>query len=173
MDNEKKEIRQSNYEAYVMPRLEEIKHWCREGLTDAEIAKRLGVAARTFTNYKRKHKDLMKVIIEGKSIADYRVEDALYKRALGYQADETTRERKFNKDTQEYETVITKIVTKEIVADPTSMIWWLKNRKPETWRDRQEINIDGKLDIETKYSHLSDEDLEKEVNKMKKVLDNE
>ena len=138
MDIEEKETRQSNYEAYVMPRLEEIKHWCREGLTDAEIVKRLGIAARTFINYKKKHPELMKVIIEGKSIADYRVEDALYKRALGYQADETTRERKFNKDTQEYETVITKIVTKEIVADPTSMIWWLKNRRPEKWRDSTE-----------------------------------
>lgn len=171
MDN--KTGRKGKYKTHVEPRLEEIKHWCRDGLTDLEIATRLGVSVTSLVTYKKEHSELLDTLIEGKAIADYRVEDALYKRALGYKADETIKERKFNEDTGEYETIITKIVTKEVAPDPTSMIWWLKNRKPEQWRDRQEIKLDGDLNVETKYNHLTDEELEAEVMKMKKALENE
>lgn len=168
-----KKTRISKYETHVVPKMEQIKHWCREGLTDEEISQRLGISSRSLINYKSSYPELTQAMIEGKAVADYRVEDALYKRALGYQIDETTRERKFNKDTGQHETVITKIITKEVAADPTSMIWWLKNRRPDKWKDKQEISIDGKLDVETKYAHLSDEELERELEKMKKVSENE
>lgn len=163
----------SKYQTHVKPKLEEIKHWTREGLTEKEISVRLGISPVTFSRYKKDNMELIKVLVEGKAIADYRVEDALYKRALGYRTNEVTYEKKLNKKTGEMEVVATKLIEKDVAPDTTAMIWWLKNRKPASWKDRQDINLEGSLDIETKYSHLSDEDLEKEVSKMIKVLENE
>lgn len=103
------------YESHVANRLEVIKGWCRDGLTEEEIAKRLGIAYSTFKKYKSDYPALSAVLKEGKEVADYRVENALYEKALG--------------------------------GDTTAMIFWLKNRKPEQWREKQEIAHSGGLDI--------------------------
>ena len=77
------------------------------------------------------------------------VENALLKRALGYKYKETTKEPVKNQDTGEYELTITKEVTKEVSPDVTAQIYWLKNRKPNEWRDRrivENIQTTEKLD---------------------------
>ena len=71
------------YESHVANRLEVIKGWCRDGLTEEEIAKRLGIAYSTFKKYKSDYPALSAVLKEGKEVADYRVENALYEKALG------------------------------------------------------------------------------------------
>jgi 5-methylcytosine-specific restriction endonuclease McrA len=88
-----KKGRKSKYDTHVAPRLQEIEWWCREGLTEIEICKRLDVAESTFNNYKREFSELMESLKKGKEIADYQVEDALFKRAVGYEYTEITRER--------------------------------------------------------------------------------
>ena len=60
----------------------------------------------------------------------------MLKRALGYSYEEVTKEAQLNPRTGKYELAITKVVTKEIVPDTTSQIFWLKNRKPDEWRDK-------------------------------------
>ena len=85
-----KKGRKSKYDTHVAPRLQEIEWWCREGLTEIEICKRLDVAESTFNNYKREFSELMESLKKGKEIADYQVEDALFKRAVGYEYTERT-----------------------------------------------------------------------------------
>jgi len=126
--------RKNKYETHVGPRLEEIGWWCRDGLIEEEMFKRLGVSERSWYEYKNKYPQLSQVLKNGKAQADYRVEDSLYKRAVGIKnATETTEEYK------DGVLVAKKIVKKNIAPDPTSMIFWLKNRQPAKWRDKQEI----------------------------------
>ena len=90
---EVKKGRKSKYDTHVATRLKEIEWWCREGLTEFEICKRLNIAESTFNNYKKEFSELMESLKKGKEIADYQVEDALFKRAVGYEYTEITRER--------------------------------------------------------------------------------
>ena len=78
-------------------------------------------------------------------MVDRQVENALLKRALGYQYDEITLE----------DGIETKRVTKEVIPDTTAQIFWLKNRKPDQWRDKQNLELSGTLETEkTKLDDL-------------------
>jgi hypothetical protein len=67
-----------------------------------------------------------------------------------------------NKDTGEYELKVTKVVTKEVQPDTTAEIFWLKNRKPETWRDKKDIEHSG--NINNPYEGLTTDELRKLIN---------
>ena len=54
---------------------------------------------------------------------------------------------KLNDETGEYEMVTTKEVVKEVTPDTTAQIFWLKNRKPEEWRDRRTVENEGNISI--------------------------
>ena len=118
----------------------ELVRWmAREGLTTEEMATELGVPRRTFRDWCEKHQALREALEEGRLIADARVEDSLYRRALGYEYEEVEvvessggrRER---------------TIRKHIPPDVTACIFWLKNRRPQAWRDvsRIEATIDDR-----------------------------
>lgn len=143
----------SKYETHVKDKLILIEAWARNGLTDEQIAKNLGISKDTFYKYKKEYTDFSDSLKRGKEVVDIEVENALLKRALGYKYDEVTKER--NEDTGELE--ITKVVTKEVQPDTTAQIFWLKNRKPGEWRDRKEIDHSG--NINNPYEGLTTEQL--------------
>lgn len=116
-----------------------IENWAREGLTNADIAKKLDIAMSTFCEYQNKYSEFKEALKKGKEVIDYEVENALLKKALGYNYEEETYESRFNRDTGEYEEVLTKRTTKEVAPDTTAQIFWLKNRKPELWADKHQI----------------------------------
>ncbi|CCO12067.2 putative uncharacterized protein [Carnobacterium maltaromaticum LMA28] len=134
-----KKGRKSKYDTHVAPRLQEIEWWCREGLTEIEICKRLDVAESTFNNYKREFSELMESLKKGKEIADYQVEDALYKRAIGYEYEEETRQL-----TESGAFTTTKIVTKHVSPDTGAIALWLKNRKRDSWQKHNSIDEEFK-----------------------------
>lgn len=72
----------SKYESHVLPKLELIRGWARDGLTDQQIAANLNIAYSTFNDYKAKHSEISEALKESKELADYQVENALYKSAL-------------------------------------------------------------------------------------------
>lgn len=74
--------RKSKYESHVKPRLFEIKMWTRNGLMEVEMCKRLGVAVSSFNLYKNQYKELSEALKESREIADFKVEESLYKQAL-------------------------------------------------------------------------------------------
>ena len=143
----------SKYETHVKDKLILVEAWARNGLTDEQIAKNLGISKDTFYKYKKENTDFSDSLKRGKEVVDIEVENALLKRALGYKYDEVTKER--NEDTGELE--ITKVVTKEVQPDTTAQIFWLKNRKPGEWRDRKEIDHSG--NINNPYEGLTTEQL--------------
>lgn len=119
--------------------------WARDGLTDEQIAKNMGVRRETLYDWMKKYPNISNALKRGKEVVDVEVENALLKRALGYTFTETTKELRENPETGNEELVVTKVVTKEIAPDTTAQIFWLKNRRPDVWRDKQNVDIKGTL----------------------------
>lgn len=120
-----------------------IEGWARDGLTDEQIADNIGISRSTLNSWKDKYSDISDTLKRGKEVVDRQVENALLKRALGYEYTETTRE--YIPELDEMKT--TKKVTKRVAPDITAQIFWLKNRKPDKWRDK--LNRDCSSEDET------------------------
>lgn len=155
------------YYSHVEPKLLLIEAWARDGTIEEDIAKKLGVAYSTFKVYKDKHSALSAALKKGKEVADVLVENALFKRAIGYQYDEVTQEsgQVVDPETGKLVTVMveTKRMTKEVQPDTTAQIFWLKNRKPVEWRDKQEVEHSGKLQHQVALEELSDDELRERI----------
>jgi hypothetical protein len=128
------------YDTHVKPKLLLIEAWARDGLTDEDIAKNLNISHESFYKYKREHTEFSDTLKRGKDEVDITVENALYKRAMGYSYNEITQEAVTDPVTGKDILAVTKVVTKEVAPDTTAQIFWLKNRKPVQWRDKQEID---------------------------------
>jgi len=132
---------------YVKGKLNLIESWCRDGYIEIEIAKKLGISMATLSNYKLDHLELVEALKRGKEVIDYEVEQKLLKRAIGYEYDEVTKENVFDTLTKSSSLEVTKIVRKHVLPDTTAQIFWLKNRKPKEWRDKQEVEMSGNLNL--------------------------
>lgn len=118
--------------------------WARDGLTEEQIAHNCGCASSTLREWKNRHPAILAALKKGKEVADIEVENALYKKALGYTVcvKKTFKVRRVEYDQQtgkkirEYEELVTGYDEVYIPADTTAQIYWLKNRKPKVWRDR-------------------------------------
>lgn len=129
-----------------------LEGWARDGLTDEQIAHNCDINKATLYEWKKKYPDISDSLKKGKEIVDIEVENALLKRALGFQYDEVTQE--LNTDTQRLET--TKVVKKMVVPDTTAQIFWLKNRRPDKYRDKPELPTDKKTDETNLFERLSE-----------------
>lgn len=114
-----------------------LEAWARDGLTDEQIAEKCGVNIATLYRWKSEHCDICEALKRGKEVVDIHVENALLRRALGYSYNEVTKEERIDRNSGERKLVTTKIVTKEVQPDVTAQIFWLKNRRPDIWRDKQ------------------------------------
>lgn len=118
--------------------LEFLYGWARDGLTDAQIAPNCGINRDTLNDWKKKFPIISDALKEGKEVVDLQVENALLKRALGYEYTETTTDESKKNGTT------TKTVIKQMAPNVTAQIFWLKNWKREIWKDnhsREEIDI--------------------------------
>ncbi len=112
---------------------------CRKGFIDDEIADFFNVTRSTFYLWKQRHRAFSDALKESKRFSDDAVEMALYDRAIGYEYEEVKEEQS--------EQGLKKTVTTKRIQDNTAAIFWLKNRRPEQWRDKvendtvQDINI--------------------------------
>ena len=118
-----------------------IKLLARRGFTDVEIAQCLKITEKTFNNWKRKYPEFFQSLKDWKLQADEEIERSLYERGKGYSHPDTKAQwvesaelidgEVVNIGRWEYASFI-----KHYPPDPTSMIFWLKNRKPKEWRDK-------------------------------------
>lgn len=136
------------YGAWIAPEgLLKIQGWARDGLSDKQIAHNIGITQTTLYEWQKRFPELSEALKKGKEVVDREVENALLKRALGYEYDEITQEPVTDKDTGITEMRVTKRVTKQIVPDVTAQIFWLKNRKPEEFRDKRDVELSGHVDL--------------------------
>lgn len=127
--------------------LTRITGWARDGLTDEQIAEKMGIRRETLCAWRQKYPNIDNALKESKELVDRLVENALLKRALGYEYDEITEELRFDKKSGEMRMVETKRQRKKVAPDTTAQIFWLKNRKPDEWRDRPEPTQDQALNV--------------------------
>ena len=107
---------------------------CLLGAKDTEMADFFSVTEKTINNWKLEHPKFLQSLKDGKIKADSEVSNSLYNRAKGYEVTEV-REEKSEDGFKEVKT------RKHVAADATSAIFWLKNRQPKKWRDKQEQEI--------------------------------
>lgn len=107
-----------------------------EGKTDKQIAKAIGVSEKTINNWKVKNTDFFQSLKDAKDIADQLVEATLFERAIGYKHKEV-------KVFCHQGMIVTHEVEKVYPPDVTAMIFWLKNRQPDRWRDKQKDEDEG------------------------------
>jgi hypothetical protein len=127
--------RKCTYKNNVKPFLDQIRKWARMGYPNKRIADALAIGHPTFTRYIKDNEELADAIAL-KELADMEVEASLYQRAMGYESTEVT----YEESTQG---VRTKTVTKQVEPNVTAQIYWLKNRKPDQWRDKTEVESTG------------------------------
>lgn len=113
-----------------------LEGWARDGLTDEQIAKNIGINRTTLYDWKKKEANISDALKKGKEVIDFEVENALLKKALGYTI--TLNKQKVTKDGDVVD------ITEEVHVPPdtTAQIFWLKNRKPNNWKDRVETDED-------------------------------
>ena len=143
-------------------KLELLSCWARD-FTLSDIAKRVGVSEKTFIAWRKAYPEIEQAIKDGKEIVDYRVESALLKVALGY----TTADVKTiisPPDKNGNRAIRVEKTEKEVPPNPTAIMCWLNNRKPEQWkRNRDMMHTEDKdnnivVNIIRKGDNDSDED---------------
>ena len=98
-------VAKGKYEYWLSPEgLTLLEGWARDGLTDEQIAERIGINPATLYDWKKKYPEISEALKKGKEVVDYEVENALLLKAL--------------------------------CGDVTAQIFWLKNRRPDKWRDK-------------------------------------
>lgn len=125
----------------------------------------MGISYSTLKVWQNKYPAISATLKRGKEVVDRQVENALLKRALGYQYDEVTREMVEDGSGR---LMVTKVVTKEVQPDVTAQIFWLKNRKPSEWRDKQQMEHSG--EITNTIQQLTPEERQKRIDELKAKL---
>lgn len=138
------------YEYWLTPEgLLKLEGWARDGLTDEQLAGNIGISRSTLNQWKDKYPDISDTLKRGKEVVDLQVENALLKRALGYEYEEVAEKYESGTLTEK------KVTKKQVVPDTTAQIFWLKNRRPDKWKDKQDVQVSGELKEEqTKLDDL-------------------
>lgn len=117
-----------------------LEGWARDGLTDEQIAHNIGIVPSTLYEWKKKYSKISDTLKKGKEIIDRQVENALLKRALGYEYEEV--KQIIEKDEKGKDRKRIEKTVRQVIPDTTAQIYWLKNRKPEQWREKPKVETD-------------------------------
>lgn len=135
----------------IKEKLTLIEAWARNGLSNEQIANNLGISLATLYNYKNIHKEFLDALKRGKEVTDIAIENALYKKALGYAYEEITQEPLYNiktglaleDDEGKRIIAVSKIVTKHLSPDVNAIKFWLTNRNATDWREKKEVDLNA------------------------------
>lgn len=134
MSNKNKGGRPTDYKTEYA---EQAYKLCLLAATDADLAQFFEVSEQTINAWKQVHPKFLESLKRGKAVADAEVADRLYRRAMGYEHPDLY-------ITQYQGKIVQSEITKYYPPDTTAAIFWLKNRQPDKWRDRQIHELTGK-----------------------------
>lgn len=137
----------AKYKEWLEPDgLLQIKGWARDGLTDAEIAKNMGIGTSSLYSWFKAHKEILDAIKEGRKPKTIETEDTFYEKKLkGYFVEEEVMEKTVQRDAsgEIISTIEHKRVNKRYIPpDTTAMIFYLKCRRGEIYNDKLQVNVD-------------------------------
>lgn len=128
--------------------------WARSGLTDDQIAHNMNIAVSTLYEWKKRYSEISEALKKNKEAADMEVENALYKKATGIKETvlkafklKRTIFGENGKKIRDEEYI--ELAPEEVYVPPdtTAQIFWLKNRQPDKWRDKQEVEMSGNAGV--------------------------
>lgn len=119
---------------------ETVRRLCLLGLNDEEVARFFGVSGNTLESWDAAHPEFLASRAHARDLADADVAARLYQRAMGYSHEDTHIAVSAG-------AVFQTPVTKHFPPDTDAAKWWLKNRQPKLWRDRQETEVSGTLGL--------------------------
>lgn len=153
----------------IQDRLPEIEGMARDGYRIEDICKVLGIGRQTFHNWAQKYPEFDEAVRRGREVIDAEVENELLNNAMGRVYWEETQELVEALDPEtgkrEHKMTTVKRVRKYVKPDTTAQIFWLKNRKPEVWRDRQHIAHEGQIGVKD-LDYLDDDALDKALKEL-------
>lgn len=211
------------YKYWLQPeQLEKLTMWARDGLTNEQIAQKMGVTRTTLQNWVKKYVDIFDALKKGKDVVDAKVEDSLIKTIHGYKtetlvyrnvkkselklkADRTVYMKQYKLDhpdasneeiqiatlngVSEYEEILATRTVTEVGPNTSAIIFWLKNRRPDIYRDQsfarlneanaKKTEIEARI-AETQLKQMQDADnpdnqtiIVDDVAKMKELMKHE
>ena len=129
-----------------------LEAWARDGLTDEQIAYNCGINVATLYVWKNRFPEISEALKKGKEVVDVEVENALLKRAKGFA---------YLEEKQEIDAAGRRTVTKtvkQVAPDVGAAVFWLKNRKPEQWREKpMEDRLSGNVEDDPITTSLREE----------------
>lgn len=135
--------RPNKYGSVILPNIDKIERWVKDGATNKAIAEKLGIAYSSFQAYIAEayagneiYSALLEAYAHAREIADEKIENALFKSATGYTWTEVTREE--ITDAHGHVTVKEKTRTVDVPASVPAQQFWLINRNPERWKSKRE-----------------------------------
>lgn len=139
----KKRGRKDKWEQLDMKsKLPLITYWAMNGKTEKSMAESLGVSVALFERWKNEKLELLEALKEGREVVDATVVNSLLKKARGYSVEEEELEE-FRDDDGDLVNSKRKSKIKHVPASDTAMIFWLKNRLPDEFKDRVENHNTG------------------------------
>lgn len=135
--------------------LKRLEHWARQGLRDIDIAKRIGISKVTFYNWKKKYPEFAEAVKKGKDEYDDTVEETLYNLTQGYYVDEEVVE--IREDATGNKILHRKKTKRYIPPSVTAIIYWLQNRRGDTWKTRASEHQNKQIQLNQKRLELEQE----------------
>jgi hypothetical protein len=133
---------------------------CLLGASDKEIADFFEVSESTLNNWKIEYPEFLESIKKGKVEADANVGSSLYNRAIGFT------QKGCEKVFQYQGEIVRATVNEYFPTDTTAAIFWLKNRQPDKWRDKQEVNSNVNI---KRTDGMTSEEIEVEIKRIQKI----
>ena len=127
-----------------------LKGYARDGMSDKDIAKKIGITTATFYDWVNRFPEFSSAIKTGRVSSTAKVEDNFYEEKLkGRTIKEKTVEKTIHRDADGNITGSSEHVRETeryIPADTTAMLFYLKCRLPQKYNDRINVTVDDKRD---------------------------
>jgi phage terminase Nu1 subunit (DNA packaging protein) len=126
---------------------------CKLGAKDVDLADFFDVSVRTIERWQAIHPEFCRALKVGKAPADDKVERSLYHRATGYTylEQQAIKVKQYNEEGKQIEDVKLVEVERHQPPDTTAMIFWLKNRRKEKWRDKHEFDHNHTITLSEQF----------------------
>jgi hypothetical protein len=149
---------------YCPEMLEDARRMAEAGFTDLQMFEHLGIGRTTFYNWKKLHPEFRDAIRIAKEEPDNQMERSLYHSGNGFEYFEEVpvkvKEIEYDNGRKVKETERVEVVQVKRTVPPnsTAQIFWLKNRRPDIWRDKKEIDVNPHEDWLSRLAEMEGAD---------------